>query len=150
MTALDASRSDDGRQVRLRRVFAYALVALAACTGENIFPLSVSSGGGSLGPPEVQITAPAASAALTLGDSVQVTASVTAENGVGQVTFLGTFDAGASAYVQQVVPLSGQADTTLSRFLQPAGTVTGAARIIVQATDLLGNQGADTVSVTVN
>lgn len=153
MTDLDVARPPNGRRTGLRLgvVGALAIAAVAACTGENIFPLSVGKGSdGSLQAPTVEITAPAANATLTQGDSVQVTAGITSANGVNQVTFSSTFTAGTTAYVQQVAALSGATDTTVSRFLQPAGTQTGTARIVVTATDLLGNTGADTVQVTVN
>lgn len=128
-----------------------ALLVSVACTGENFFPLSVAgAGGGELEAPTVEISQPAEDADLILGDSVQVTAAITSTNGVNQVTLSGSFESGASAYVQQVVSLAGATDTTISRFLQPAGTAAGAARIVVLAADVLGNDGADTVSVNVN
>ena len=134
----------------LGAVAALAVLGVAAaCTGENYFT-GPGLGSTAFEAPTIEISAPAADAALTQGDSVQVTAAITAANGVNQITFSGTFIAGTTAYVQRVVSLTGATDTTLSRFLQPAGTETGDARIVVQATDLLGNTGADTVLVSVN
>lgn len=153
MTAHEVARPHVGRRMRLRlgALAACALLGVVACTGENIFPLSVSTGGsGELEAPTVEITQPADNAALTVGDSVQVAASISSTNGVNQVTLSGRFVAGSPAYVQQVIALSGASDTTISKFLQPAGTVTGNARIIVEARDVLGNAGADTVLVSVN
>lgn len=150
MKALDSVRPARGRGIRLRLLGACALWAAAACTGENIFPLAVGGGGGGLDGPTVEVSQPAEDAALNLGDSIQVTAAITSENGVNQVTLSGSFESGASAYIQQTVSLTGATDTTISRFLQPAGTVTGPARIVVRANDVLGNSGADTVSVSVN
>ena len=145
----DEMRPSEGRRIQLRSVSAavFAMAALAACTGENLFT-GPSLGGGALGP-TVDITAPAAGATFATGDSVQVTATVTSANGVTQVTLSGSFATGASAFVTQVVSLPNSPDTTLSRFLKRAGTNTGSARIIVQATDLLGGSGADTVAVTI-
>jgi len=125
---------------------AAAFAVLAGCTGENLF--TGPALGGTLLGPTVEITVPAAGAAVAAGDSVQVTASVASDIGVNQVTFSGSFTTGTTAYITQVVSLSSQ-DTTLSRFLKPAGTTTGSARIIVEATDLLGGAGADTVTVTI-
>lgn len=142
-------RPQAGRPIRSRAA-ATAIVtfaALAGCTGENLF--TGPSLGGTLLGPTVEITAPAANATLAAGDSVQVTVSAASSNGVNQVTFSGVFNTGTTAYISQVVSLSSQ-DTTLSRFLKPAGTGTGAARIIVQATDILGGAAADTVLVTIN
>jgi hypothetical protein len=153
MIDLDVVRPPTGRRTRLRLGVAgvLALAAAVACTGENIFPLSVAkSGGGGLEAPTVEISTPAANAALTQGDSVQVTAAIMSTNALSTVTFSGSFTGGTAAYIQQVVSATGATDTTLSRFLQPSGTQTGNARVIVKATDVLGNSGADTVQVTIN
>lgn len=151
MMTLRSMRAPGARAIRLRLALATGcLFVTAACTGVNIFPTGVSTSEEQGGPPTLEITQPAAAAALTVGDSVQVTASVTSGTGVNQLTMSGSFLTGTSAYVQQVISLSAATDTTVSRFLQPAGTQTGDARIVVQATDLLGNTGADTVQVTVN
>jgi hypothetical protein len=123
-----------------------ALAGLAACTGENLF--TGPALGGSLLGPTVDISAPAAGATVAATDSVQVTANVASDNGITQVTFSGLFSTGTAAYISQVVSLSAT-DTTISRFLKRAGTTTGAAKIIVQATDLLGGVAADTVSITI-
>jgi hypothetical protein len=126
-------------------VATFVLAAIAACTGENLF--TGPSVGGILLGPTVDITAPAEGAAVT-GDSVQVTAHVASDNGITQVTFSGVFSTGTAAYITQVVSLSSQ-DTTLSRFLKRSGTGTGSAKIIVQASDLLGGSAADMVTVTI-
>jgi len=123
---------------------------VAGCTGENLFTGPTTGSSGSLLGPTVEISAPAANAVIALGDSVQVTAKVTSDNGVNQVTFSGVSGTGATVFVSQVVTLANATDTTVSRFLQQAGTVTGAAKIIVQARDILGGTGADTVSVTIS
>jgi hypothetical protein len=129
---------------------ACALVVAAACTGENIFPTGVVGGGGGGEGPVVEITMPAEGAAVNVGDSVQVQANITSDNGANQVTLGGVFAGGGTAYVQQVITLNVTLDTTVSRFIRPAGTTTGDAKIIVQAKDVLGNTGSDTVSVTIN
>jgi hypothetical protein len=146
MKAQSQERPQDGRQFRLRAV-AVAFAVLVGCTGDNLFT-GPSLGGGLLGP-TVEISAPAAGASVPSADSLQVTAKVASSNGVTQVTFGGTFTTGTAAYTQQVVTLSSQ-DTTISRFLKRAGTGSGSARIIVQATDLLGASAADTVTITIN
>ena len=127
--------------MRLRPVAAavLALAAVAACTGENLF--TGPSLGGGLSGVTVAITAPAEGATFATGDSVQVTARVASVNGVTQVTLSGAFATGTSAFVTQVVSVPNSPDTTLSRFLRRAGTTTGSAKIIVQATDLLGGSG---------
>jgi len=123
---------------------------VAGCTGENLFTGPTTGGGGSLLGPTVAISAPAENAVIAVGDSVQVTAKVTSDNGVNQVTFSGVFGTGATAFVSQVVTLTNATDTTISRFLKQAGTATGTAKIIVEAKDILGGTGADTVSVTIS
>ena len=145
----DERRRRQGRHVRLRAIgtAVIAVGALASCTGENLFT-GPSLGGGLTGP-TVEITTPAADATVAAGDSVQVSASVTSSNGVSQVTFSGFFTTGTTAYIAQIVSLPNPADTTLSKFLQPAGTGTGEAKIIVEATDILGGSSADTVTVTI-
>jgi hypothetical protein len=127
---------------------ALAVAVVAACTGENLF--TGPSQGGTLLGPAVEITAPAEDAMLTLGDSVQVSAEISSANGVSEVIFSGAYQTGTAAYAQLVVALGGATDTTISRFLQPVGTVTGAAKIAVEASDVTGRDGADTISVTIN
>jgi hypothetical protein len=142
-----------GRRKSLVRAGVFGALAAfigVACTGENIFPTGVIGGGGGGNAPAVEITQPAADAAVNVGDSVQVQASIISTNGVNQVTIGGSFESGGLAFVQQVLTLSLAADTTISQFLQLAGATTGAASIVVEARDVLGNTGADTVAVTIN
>lgn len=122
---------------------------VAGCTGENLFT-GPATGGGSLLGPTVDITAPAANTVVAIGDSVQVTARVTSASGVNQVTFSGVNASGGAAFVSQVITVSNASDTTISRFLKQSGTVTGGASIIVQAKDVTGGLGADTVAVTIS
>jgi len=117
------------------------------CTGENLFT-GPSTGGSQLGP-TVEVTAPGAGAIIALGDSVQVTADVTSSTGVSQVTFSGTFSNGVAAFISELVVLQSAQDTTVSRFLRQASGTNGSVRIVVQARDVVGRIGADTVLVTI-
>lgn len=138
-----------GRSIRLRlAVGVLAAGVLAACAGENLFT-ELGASTGLLGP-EVEITAPQANLALAVGDSVQVTANVSASDGVSQVKYTGLFEGGATAFLEQIVPLPNPQDTTVSRYMKQAGTTTGSVRIIVEARDLLGETGADTVVVVIS
>jgi hypothetical protein len=49
----------------------------------------------------------------------------------------------------EVTNLPSPQDTTLTRVLRQAGTTTGNVRVIVEATDALGDTGADTVTVII-
>jgi hypothetical protein len=152
MTAHDQRRPSSGRGIQARAALAamVGFAAAAGCTGDNLFTGPTLGGGGGLLGPTVTLSAPAADAVVALGDSVQVTAKVTSDNGVNEVTFSGVFASGSTAFITQVVTLSNATDTTISRFLKQAGTATGSAKIIVQAKDILGGTGADTVSVTIS
>jgi hypothetical protein len=150
MTAHQTSRpSRNGRPLRLRLATALLVVGwLPACTGDNLFT-GVQVSGGLLGP-EVQITAPQANLGLAVGDSVTVTANVSSPNGVSTVTFSGLFAGGSAAFTQIVVSnLPSPQDTTITRRMGQAGTTTGNVRIIVEATDALGDTGADTINVII-
>lgn len=130
-----------------------AAALLAACEGENLFtsqPLT----GGQVGM-QVDITAPAASFAVPIGDSVQITVNLTSGAGVDAVIFSGLSSAssttpGQARFTQETIDLPAPPDTTISNFLratvgQPAEDVD----LIVQATDLLGDVAADTVTIRV-
>ena len=120
---------------------------LPACAGENLFTGVASASQG----PEVTITAPAANAAVAAGDSVQVSADIVAQQGISQVRFSGTFTSGgATALTELIVTLPNPPDTTVSRFMRRAGATTGNVTVIVEATDVLGDKGADTVAVVLN
>lgn len=142
-------RPTRGRRVSARvggAVLAAAVVA--ACAGENLFTGPALGGAGLLGP-EVQITAPLPPVTVAPGDSVQVTASISTPEGITEVAFTSTLDAGGPApFTPIVVPLSSVTDTTMSRFMRRSGTTPGAAKIIVTAKDVSGDTGADTISVT--
>ncbi len=151
MISRQALRPSTRRRVRLRFVWTALAVAalLPACSGENLFSLSAIAGG-ILGP-GVDITAPQADANFAVGASVAVTASVTSSDGATQVSYRGSFEGCSVAFVPQIVTLSGNPqDTTLTTTLQQApGGGTGIVAIIVEATDLLGARGADTVTVVI-
>jgi hypothetical protein len=141
------SRPGRSKRVRLAGVMLAAAV-LPACTGDNLFT-GVGASVGLLGP-EVEITAPAENFTMAVGDSVQVTAIVSSPNGVSSVTYNGLFSGGAVAFTQISFTLPNPQDSTVSRFMRQAGATTGNVQIIVEATDLLGATGADTVTVIIS
>jgi len=150
MSANQTSRpARGGRSIRLRLAAAMlAAAALPACTGDNLFT-GLGAFAGLLGP-EVEITAPQANFTLGVGDSVTVTANITSPDGVTTVTYSGLFTGGSAAFTQVVVTnLPSPQDTTLTRVLRQTGTTTGNVRLIVEATDALGDKGADTVTVAI-
>ena len=150
MSANPTSRpSPRGRSVRVRLAVALLVAgSLPACTGDNLFT-GLGAIAGLLGP-EVEITVPQANFSLAAGDSLTVTANVAAPEGVTTVTFSGLFSGGSAAFTQVVVSnLPSPADTTITRRLGQAGATTGTVRVIVEATDALGDRGADTVSVSI-
>jgi len=138
-----------GRRIGLRAaaVGLAASVLIIGCTGENLFTGPVT--GGSTLVPTVEITTPGDGTTIAVGDSVLVTAKLTSANGVTQVTMSGVFSSGPTAFISQVISLPTSPDTTISRFLKQAGITTGSAKIIVQASDVFGGTGSDTVSVTI-
>ncbi|MEQ1856326.1 MAG: hypothetical protein ABL963_07645 [Longimicrobiales bacterium] len=124
-----------------------AAVALPACAGENLFTGLVTSDQG----PQVEINTPTAGAAVAANDSVLVTASITATRGISAVQFSGVLDAGGGAFINYVFTSAGTvSDTTLTTYMRRSGVTTGGAKIIVEATDALGDKGADTVAVVLN
>ena len=150
MRAYQAMRpSRPGRSTRLRLAGALLVaVALPACTGDNLFT-GLGALSGLLGP-EVEITAPQANLTLAVGASVQVTANVSSPDGVTNVSFKGVFTGGSVAFTEIPFTLPAPQDTTVTRTLVPAGASTGTVRIIVTASDALGETGADTVTVSIN
>jgi hypothetical protein len=140
----------NGRSIGLR-LAAVLIVAgsLPACTGDNLFT-GVGASVGLLGP-EVEITAPQNNFALAVGDSVTVTANMSSPDGITSVKFLGLFSGGQAAFTEIVVgSLPSAQDTTLTRVMRQSGTTTGNVRLIVEATDALGEKGADTVNVIIS
>jgi len=122
-----------------------ALVALAACAGENLFTGPVLGGG--ISGPQVEITEPQANITLAVGDSVKVTASMTSSLGIVSVDFVGNLDEGGAAFTPVSFALPSPQDTTVFRYLKRSGTTAGSASIIVTATDEIGDVGADTVAI---
>jgi chitodextrinase len=145
MSSNEPVRPAEGRRRASR--FGAAVVGvgvLAACTGDNLFTglgFAIDLG------PQVTITAPQANITIAVGDSVQVTATISSTQGVSQVNFAGLLDGGGAAFTPVSVTLPNPPDTTISRFLRRATATAGSARIIVEATDILGGTGADTISV---
>ncbi len=152
MRAHEPMRPHAGRRIRVRVAGAVLVAAavLGACTGENLF--TGLAGVTQLLGPDVDITAPQAGLTLAVGDSVQVGANITSQDGVTEVAFSGLFQAGGAAFVSEIVPLpSNPMDTTVAEFLiQVDGAGTGNVNLIVEATDVLGQRGADTVQVSIN
>ena len=148
MSASAETRPIGGRRALARiggGMLAAALVA--ACAGENLFT-GPASGGGLLGP-QVDITAPQPNITIALEDSVNVTATLTSQNGITEVVWSGALDAGGPApFTPITVPLTAVTDTTMSRYLVRSGATGGAASIIVTARDINGSTGADTISIT--
>jgi hypothetical protein len=130
---------------RLAAAFVAAL-AVGSCAGENLFTgVAIGDQG-----PLVEITAPTPGASVAAGDSIEVTANLTGTRGLTQVKFSGALDAGGGAFVEQIVTLPNPPDTTVSRFMRRSGATNGNAKIVVEATDALGDKGADTVAVVLN
>jgi len=125
-------------------------VIVAACAGENLFTGPASGAEGLLGP-EVEITAPVPPVNIAPGDSVAVIAAISSPEGITEVSYTSTLDAGGSApFTPIVVPLASITDTTMLRFMRRSGSTPGGARIIVTAKDVSGDTGADTVAVNLN
>jgi hypothetical protein len=148
MISNEPVRGAEGEERRVASRFGVAVViagVFAACTGDNTF-----TGLGFAGPqrPEVTITAPQANISIAAGDSVEVKATITSVQGVSQVTFTSLLDGGGNAFTPISVTLPNPQDTTLARFMIRATATAGSARIIVRAVDVLGDDGADTVAVS--
>jgi len=151
MRAFEETRPAPGRRVpaRLGGAILVALVAAAACSGENLFTGPATGRQPGLLGPSVNITGPAGPVIVAPGDSLNVTAAVASDEGVTEVSFTSSLDAGGPApFTPIVIPLAAVTDTTISRFMVRSGTTPGAAKIIVTARDITGKTGADTVSVT--
>jgi hypothetical protein len=152
MRAHQTSRpSRRGRSIGLR--LAVGLVAvglLPACTGDNLFT-GLGAAVGLLGP-EVEITAPQNNLTLAVGDSVDVTANVSSPDGITSVKFSGLYAGGQAAFTEIVVGnLPAPPDTTITRLMrQVTGSTAGNVRLIVEATDALGDKGADTINVIIS
>ena len=136
---------------RVRAVLALlvGVGVLSACAGENLFSLAASVGQTG---PDVEITSPTSGATATIGDSVLVTATVSASNGAASVVYSGTYGAeGDAAYVQETSDLNGLVNLSLSNRLRAVPSQrAGTAIVVVSVTDQAGETGADTVTVTIS
>lgn len=148
MRPAEPTRSVETRRTGVRLGMGVLAVAvLAACTGDNLFTgLALSN---QLTGPEVTITSPGGNVSVAPGVAVSVTAEVTSSEGVSEMVFSGIFEDGSPAFTAQTVALPNPQDTTLTKSLAQPGTSTGSAKIIVEATDILGSTGADTVTITI-
>ncbi len=141
-----------------------ALVALAACDGQNQFASPITPGQGGSGgtdtrAPSVTIQIPRGDSlsAKPLGDSLLVRAEVSDNTGVDSVAFFGFSergnpDLGTDTVIQRFetkqVILPSVRDTVINRYLIPtADSVKETAKIVVVAWDSDGNAAADTVSL---
>jgi len=151
MRALREMRLPPRRRVPARVAGGFVAAAIvAACAGENLFTAPGTGPDDLLGP-SVEITAPVPPVNLAPGDSVAVIAAITSSEGITEVAYTSTLDAGGSApFTPIVVPLAGITDTTMLRFMRRSGSTPGAAKIIVTAKDVSGDTGADTVAVNLN
>lgn len=138
------------RRSRRARVLgaAVATAVAAACAGENLFTGPVT--GGQNLRPTVEITVPQAGASVGVGDSITVTATIESGQDLSTATFSGTYSGGVAAFTSRTATFLGSVqDTTITYRLGSASANTGAVAIVVQAEDLTGQTGADTVSVTI-
>jgi hypothetical protein len=142
------------RMTRRRRLHAagvlLAVVALGACRGENLFSLTGSVSGTE---PSVEITAPTGGSTAAVGDSVLVTANVEAQEGIVTIDFRATYvdSLGGAAYNAETASGGNAVSVNVSnRLTAVAGQRAGEAYIVVQATDVAGQQGVDSVKVTIS
>lgn len=121
---------------------------LGACRGENLFSVaaSVAQPG-----PKVTMTQPGPGYTIAPGDSLRVLAEVTAPAGLSQVAYRGTYTADDSdAYTPETQSFAGEAFSRVDNWLQAAGTpVAGDVYIVVEATDLTGAMGKDSVKIQI-
>ena len=102
--------------------------------------------------PQVVMTAPSEGFTISIGDSILVTADITSSGGIATVDFRGNY-AGASdpAFVAESQTGGGVEFLSVTNRLRAAvGQVAGEAYVVVQATDLSGGIGVDSVKVTIN
>lgn len=126
-----------------------SILLLSACSGENLF--SLAAGVGELGP-TVQITTPSEGFTISLGDSIQVSAEVTAPDGAASAAYRGAYaNSGTAAYTAETETLGDLTFVRLdNRLLAADGQVAGSVYIVVEVTDVLGAIGKDSVKVTIN
>lgn len=138
-----------GTRTRAAMALAAGVAVLSACAGENLFTglAAVAQGG-----PSVEITEPTTGATAELGDSILVEATVTAQGGAALVVYTGRYEVDEeAAYVQETRDLNGLVNLSLSNHLRAVpGQRAGTAVVVVEVTDLAGDTGADTVTVTIS
>lgn len=144
---------DPVRKKVTRRRVALSVVAsgllFSACAGENLFSLVATAG--ALGP-TVLITAPGEGFTISVGDSIQILAEVTAPDGATSAAYRGDYAAsGDSAYTAESEPLNGIAFVRLDNSLRAVdGQAAGSVYIVVEVTDQMGEVGKDSVKITIN
>lgn len=144
------NRAANARHGRAGAAVVVLVVAavVTACAGENLFSLAATA---SEPGPEVEITTPTSGLTKAIGDSLLVEANVNAPEGASSVVYVGTYEVEAgTAYTPETTSLSGLTNVALRNFLlaapdQTAGTVV----VVVTVTDLAGESGADSVTVTI-
>ncbi len=143
-------RTSCGRERRLAVCgVALAALSLAACRGDNLFSLAATVAGNE---PTVLITAPGGGNTIAKGDSILILAEVTAQAGLTAVDFRGEYadSIGGDAYIPERQSANGSTFLRVNnRLLAVDGQVTGEVYIVVEATDLAGAQGKDSVKVTI-
>ena len=121
---------------------------LGACRGENLFSLaaSVAQPG-----PTVNMTQPGPGYTIAPGDSIRILAEVNSPAGLSTVDYRGTYPAdGSDAYVGESASFPGEPFRRLDNWLQPAaGQVAGDVYIVIEATDLTGAMGKDSVKIQI-
>jgi hypothetical protein len=121
---------------------------LGACRGENLFSLaaSVAQPG-----PQVNMTQPGPGYTIAPGDSIRILAEVNAQAGLSGVAYRGSYVADDSdAYTPETQSFAGVPFARLDNRLRAvAGQVAGDVYIVVEATDLTGAVGKDSVKVQI-
>ena len=143
-------RRSCGREPRLAAGLAIAAaLALGACRGENLFSLTGTVAGTE---PQVLITAPGPGNTIATGDSILILAEVTGQEGLTTIDFRGEYadSIGGDAYVPERQSGGGANFVRVNnRLVAVTGQVAGEVYIVVEATDLAGAQGKDSVKVTI-
>lgn len=140
---------------------AWAMLALAACDGDNLFNSSGTGPGSDGRAPTVEIVQPRAESALPLGDSLFVQALVRDDAGIDSVRFEGFAIRGSRELgTEEVVtrfepklvafPPGATRDTLLTRFLAAVPSeLRETARVAVTAWDQTGNRTSDTIPLVI-
>lgn len=123
-------------------------LVLSGCAGENLFSLAASVAEAAV---EVSITTPGEGATIAPGDSISIAANLIAATGLSSVTFRGNYTPGGElAYTTETGTLAGETSLNVTNFLLAVGGQTaGSVYIVVEASDLIGGMGKDSVKVTI-